>query len=101
MPCFKLTIRFEREDMAQRFLLSQRSGFYFGVEQEGTVEAGDRFKLLSADPRRLKVADVTRLRTTDKENTELLTKAVATAALPEGWKGSFRRRLERIKATGT
>ena len=100
MPCFKLTIRFEREDMAQRFLLSQRSGFYFGVEQEGTVEAGDRFKLLSADPRGLKVADVVRLKTTDRDNTELLAKAVATAALPEGWKGSFNRRLEKIKATG-
>ncbi len=100
MPCFKLTIRFEREDMAQRFLLSQRSGFYFGVEQQGTVEAGDRFKLLSADPQGLKVADVVRLRTTDRDNTELLTKALATTALPEGWKGSFRRRLEKIKATG-
>ncbi len=81
MPCFKLTIRFDREDMAQRFLLSQRSGFYFGVEQEGTVEAGDRFKLLGSDPQGLKVADVVRLRTTDRENTELLLKAVATAAL--------------------
>ncbi len=100
MPCFKLTIRFEREDMAQRFLLSQRSGFYFGVEQEGTVEAGDRFKLLGSDPRGLKVADVVRLRTTDRENTELLTKAIATATLPEGWKGSFRRRLQKLKATG-
>ena len=101
MPCFKLTIRFEREDMAQRFLLSQRSGFYFGVEQEGTVEAGNRFKLFSADPQGLKVADVVRLRTTERENTELLTKAVATAALPEGWKESFRRRLQKVKATGS
>jgi MOSC domain-containing protein YiiM len=101
MPCFKLTIRFEREDMAQRFLLSQRSGFYFGVEQEGTVEAGDRFKLLGSDPQGLKVADVVRLRTTDRDNTELLSKAIATAALPEGWKGSFRRRLQKIKATGS
>jgi MOSC domain-containing protein YiiM len=101
MPCFKLTIRFDREDMASRFLLSQRSGFYFGVEQQGTVEAGDRFKLLSADPQGLKVADVVRLKTTDRENTELLTKALATAALPEGWKGSFRRRLQKLKATGS
>jgi MOSC domain-containing protein YiiM len=100
MPCYKLTIRFEREDMAQRFLHSQRSGFYFGVEQEGTVEAGDRFKLLSTDPQRLKVADVTRLYTTDRVNAALLAKAVATSALPEKWRGSFNRRLQKIKATG-
>ncbi len=97
MPCFKLTIRFEREDIVKRFLQSQRSGFYFGVEQEGTVQAGDRFELLSTDPQRLKVADVTRLYTTDKGDAELLKKAVATSALPEKWRGYFNHRLEKIK----
>ena len=29
MPCFKLALRFERDDMIQRFLASRRSGFYF------------------------------------------------------------------------
>ncbi len=38
MPCFKLTIRFEREDIVKRFLQSQKSGLYFGVVQEGTVQ---------------------------------------------------------------
>ncbi len=99
MPCFKLTIRFEREDIVKRFLQSQRSGFYFGVMQEGTVQAGDRFELLSTDSQRLKVADITRLYTTDKGNTELLTKAVATSALPEKWREYFNHRLEKIKAT--
>jgi len=99
MPCFKLTIRFEREDIVKRFLQSQRSGLYFGVMQEGTVQAGDRFELLSTDSQRLKVADIARLYTTDKGNTELLTKAVATSALPEKWREYFNHRLEKIKAT--
>ena len=99
MPCFKLTIRFEREDLVRRFLQSQRSGLYFGVMQEGTVQAGDRFELLSTDPQCLKVADVTRLYTTDKGDAELLKKAVATSALPEKWRGYFNHRLEKIKAT--
>ena len=99
MPCFKLTIRFEREDIVRRFLQSQRSGLYFGVMQEGTVQAGDRFELLSTDPQCLKVADVTRLYTTDKGDAELLKKAVATSALPEKWRGYFNHRLEKIKAT--
>jgi MOSC domain-containing protein YiiM len=100
MPCFKLTIRFQREDMANRFLHSHRSGIYFGVVEEGTVQAGDRFELLSSDPQRLKVADVTRLYSTDKNNVELLEKAVATSALPEKWKDHFNHRLEKIKSTG-
>ncbi len=98
MPCFKLTIRFERDDIVKRFLQSQRSGLYFGVMQEGTVQAGDRFELVSTDSQRLKVADVTRLYTTDKGNAELLSKAVATSTLPEKWRDYFDHRLEKIKA---
>ena len=94
MPCSKLAVRFGRTDIVKRFLQSQRSGFYFGVEREGTVQAGDRFELLSTDPQRLKVADVTRLYTTAKDNTELLKKAVATSTLPESWRGYFEHRLE-------
>lgn len=98
MPCFKLTIRFERDDIVKRFLQSQRSGLYFGVMQEGTVQAGDRFELVSTDSQRLKVADVTRLYTTDKGNAELLAKAVATSTLPGKWRDYFDHRLEKIKA---
>ena len=98
MPCFKLTIRFERDDIVKRFLQSQRSGLYFGVMQEGTVQAGDRFELVSTDSQRLKVADVTRLYTTDKGNAELLAKAVATSTLSEKWRDYFDYRLEKIKA---
>ena len=96
IPCFKLAIRFGRDDMVKRFLQSQRSGFYFGVEQEGTVQAGDRFELRSTDPQHLKVADVTRLYTTAKDDAELLTKAVATPVLPERWRDFFKHRLEII-----
>ena len=31
MPCYKLALRFDRDDMIKRFLTSQRSGFYFSV----------------------------------------------------------------------
>src|SRR5215510_7153728 len=41
MPCYKLAIRFGRPDMVKRFLQSRRSGFYFAVEREGEVGAGD------------------------------------------------------------
>ncbi len=97
MPCFKLAVRFGRADIVKRFLQSQRSGFYFGVEQEGVVQAGDLFEPLSTDPQQLKVADVTRLYTTAKDDTELLKKAVATPVLPESWRGHFSHRLEMIE----
>jgi MOSC domain-containing protein YiiM len=40
-PCFKMNIRFEREDMIPRFLESERSGFYLSVVREGVISAGD------------------------------------------------------------
>lgn len=96
MPCFKLTIRFDREDMVKRFLDSQKSGIYFGVMQEGTVQAGDQFELISTDSQRLRIADVTRLYTTEKGNAELLKKAIATPALPDKWKSYSEHQLEKI-----
>src|SRR6266478_2351379 len=41
MPCFKLGLRFGRDDMVKRFLASFRTGFYFSVAAEGEVAAGD------------------------------------------------------------
>src|SRR5215471_608962 len=41
-PCFKLGIRFGREDMVKRFLASGRSGFYVSVAREGELASGDR-----------------------------------------------------------
>jgi len=98
MPCFKLGVRFGRADMPKRFLQSGRSGFYFGVVQEGDVEAGDTLERLSTHPDGLTVADVTSLYSTDRENVALLKKAIAVTALPESWTGFFEHQLERLGA---
>ena len=96
MPCVKLAIRFGRADMLKKFLKSQRTGFYFGVVEDGQVRAGDELERVSEHPDGLTVADVTRLYTTEKTNTDLLRKAVSVAALPESWRGYFEHQLERL-----
>ncbi len=48
-PCYKLAAKFQRDDMMERFLPSGRSGFYFSVEQEGTVATDDAFQLLKRE----------------------------------------------------
>ena len=98
MPCFKLSVRFGRIDMPKRFLQSQRSGFYFGVVEEGEVQAGDALELLSRHPDGLAVADVTRLYTTERGNIALLKKAISVTALPDSWSGYFEHQLERLEA---
>jgi MOSC domain-containing protein YiiM len=97
MPCFKLEIRFGRADMVKRFLKSQRPGFYFGVVEEGMVQAGDHLERVAEHPDGLRVADVTRLYTTEKTNEALLLKAISVEALPVSWRVSFEHQLERLR----
>ena len=95
LPCYKLGIRFGRNDIIKRFLQSRRSGFYFAVLQEGEVGPGDEIQLLETDKNNVRVIDITRLYISDKGNTELMTRALQVEALPESWKSYFRERLEK------
>jgi MOSC domain-containing protein YiiM len=97
MPCYKLGVRFDRADMVKRFLKSQRTGFYFGVVEEGVVQAGDQLERIAEHSEGLRIADVTRLYTTDRTNETLLRKAISVTALPESWRGFFQHQLERLR----
>ena len=55
-PCYKLSVRFGRDDIVKRFLISQRPGFYVAVLQEGAVGAGDTIELVSRDSNQPTVA---------------------------------------------
>jgi len=96
LPCYKLGIRFGRADMIKRFLASERTGFYLSVLQEGEVGAGDAFELLHNDLHQVTVTDIVRLYTTEKNNSELLRRAIAVAALPESWRGYFQDHLDKL-----
>jgi MOSC domain-containing protein YiiM len=94
-PCYKLAAKFQRDDMLERFLHSGRSGFYFSVEQEGTVAAGDSFEFLSRDQKAVTIAEMNRLLVYEKYNRTLLEKAIESSALPEDWRDYFLPRLSR------
>jgi MOSC domain-containing protein YiiM len=94
MPCYKLGIRFGRTDIIKRFLASERTGFYFSVLQEGEVGVDDEFELLDKNASGVRVVDVTRLYSSDKQNVALLRRAIATEALPDNWRNYFRKRIE-------
>jgi MOSC domain-containing protein YiiM len=95
-PCYKLGIRFGRPEMVKRFLHSGRSGFYFAVAQEGEVKAGDSIELLSRDANSLSVFDINKLYASEKNDREMLERAVQIKGLSENWRGYFLERLERI-----
>jgi MOSC domain-containing protein YiiM len=94
MPCYKLTIRFNRPDMIKRFLQSGRTGFYLAVTREGEVTAGDAISPIANDPGAITVADVVSLYASDADNQELLRRVSGLLSLPESWRDYFRKRLD-------
>ena len=100
LPCYKLGVRFQSDDMVKRFLASGRSGFYLAVTREGQVAAGDEIKQIAQDPNAVPVSEITRLYIAKRFNDEdlrSLGRALQVAALPEGWKDHFRERLRGMK----
>jgi MOSC domain-containing protein YiiM len=101
LPCYKLGIRFQSDDMVKRFFASRRTGFYLAVAREGEAGSGDEIKAIARDPNGVPVSEITRLyaekRYGDAEVT-LVQRALRVAALPESWKEYFRERLARMHA---
>ena len=86
MPCYKLELRFNRNDMIKRFLVSGRSGFYFSVIEQGDVAAGSKVEILDRDPDGVTVSDIVRLYLGQTRDPELLQRATNVSSLPENWR---------------
>ena len=97
LPCYKLGVRFQADDMVRRFLASGRTGFYFAVAREGEVGAGDELKLIARDPNTVPVSQITRLYIAKRygdDDATWVQRALQVAAFPESWKEYFRERLQ-------
>jgi len=96
LPCYKLGVRFQADDMVKRFLASARIGFYLAVTREGEVGSGDEIKPLARDPHAVPVSEITRLYVAKRyaaDDLASVRRALQVAALPESWKAYFRDRL--------
>ena len=101
LPCYKLGLRFESDDMVRRFLASRRTGFYLAVIREGHVGAGDRIVLTDREPISVPVPWITRLYVAKKYSADDVAdvrRVLRASALPDSWKEYFRERLARISA---
>lgn len=86
MPCYKLQLRFDRDDMIKRFLASEHSGFYFSVIAPGEVSAGSKIEILYRDPSNVSVTDIVRLYLGHTRDNELLRRAATLSSLPQNWR---------------
>ena len=96
LPCYKLGLRFQSDEMVKRFLVSGRTGFYLAVTGEGAVGAGDAIIVAARDSNAVSVSEITRLyvaKTFSDDDVASVRRALRVAALPETWKRYFRDRL--------
>jgi MOSC domain-containing protein YiiM len=93
VPCYKLTIRFGRDDMIKRFIASLTSGFYFAVVEEGELAAESSIEIVHRDPARVSVADINHLYYNHaRGESGLLQRAINLEALPTNWRDYLRQR---------
>jgi MOSC domain-containing protein YiiM len=103
LPCYKLGIRFEADDMVKRFFASRRTGFYLAVTREGEVGAGDEMTMIGRDANAVPVSEITRLyaeKNYSDADVGAVQRALQVGALTESWKGYFRERLGQIPSEG-
>jgi len=96
MPCYKLGIRFGRDDMVKRFLASGRSGIYFSVVEQGLVNRGDAIEKISTQPDGISIRDVNRAYANSRDHVELVRRIVSAHILPRGLHQDFVEELARI-----
>jgi MOSC domain-containing protein YiiM len=94
LPCYKLGLRFGRDDIIRRFLKQGYSGFYLAVLQEGEIGEGDEIILVAREEHKIKVADIVNLYLHDRNNLAEMKRATEVAALPADWKDYFLEQLE-------
>src|SRR5262249_40042389 len=93
-PCFKLAMKFDRDDIVDELPQSARPGFYLAVAQEGDLGAGDPFERIHEDERHVSIVDIMNLylHRQTRPDSDLLRRVVEVEALPEAWREHFRRR---------
>ncbi len=95
LPCYKLGIRFGRDDIIKRFVDSGRPGFYLRVLQEGEVGVGDTIERTSRDDGQVTISDIFRLVVNNRDDIDTMCRAVQVKALPESLRRHFQNQLER------
>jgi len=93
MPCYKLALRFGRDDILDRFLASGRTGLYMAVELGGQVEGGDTFTLLSRGSHGLTVADITRVYAHERDDVDTMRRLAQLPELSDSWREYFKKKL--------
>src|ERR1700733_3510354 len=95
LPCYKLGVRFQADDMVKKFLASRRIGFYVAVTREGSVAAGDEMIPVVQNASAISIANFLQLFLTKSfsdADRASLKELYALPSVPLDWKQYFRER---------
>ena len=93
-PCYKLGMKFGRDDMEGRFLASSRSGFYFAVIHEGELAKGDSVELIEQGKNQISISAILRLYShPELRDVARVKQVLEVDTLPSGWRKRFLKML--------
>ena len=98
VTCYRVGIRMNEGRMPALLVSHHRPGFYFRVLREGAVQAGDEIVQVTAGPEAMTVAEIDGLLYLPRHTRDRVLSALRIAALPDGWKDSFRAMASQAEA---
>jgi MOSC domain-containing protein YiiM len=87
-PCWKLGVKMEDPEFPRKFTKAGRPGAYLRIVREGVLAAGDPIRVLHRPGHDVRVSDVFRIYTRERQKARLL---LDVPELSEGWKEWARR----------
>ncbi|KAG5921812.1 hypothetical protein E4U61_006241 [Claviceps capensis] len=96
-PCFKLNHRFSLKNFAPQTYQTSRTGWYYRVLREGTIQAGDQIQLLERQSPQWTIERVQEFLHRDRDNLDMNRLLAGVQALGEESRGQFRSRVARAE----
>jgi ferredoxin-NADP reductase/MOSC domain-containing protein YiiM len=89
VTCYRVGIRMNDAKMPARLVAAGRPGFYLRVLHEGRVAPGDAIEVLHRDADGVTVAEIDALLYRGLRDRALVTRALRSSALSQGWRSSL------------
>ncbi|MGF6752856.1 MOSC domain-containing protein [Paraburkholderia sp. GAS42] len=92
-PCWKLNLRFERDDMSRRVQDTRRTGWYYRVLEAGEIGAGDTIERLARPHPGWTVERLLRVLYVDRDDRGALEGMANLDTLTPSWRATASKRL--------
>ncbi|MDB6121706.1 MAG: molybdenum cofactor biosysynthesis protein [Pedosphaera sp.] len=93
VPCYKLAAKMNLPTFPKLFAKSGRVGFYQRVLSKGALAAGDGIERVKTNEQGVTVREIMDVMYFQRNNVELMKRAIAIPALTPSWRDEFKERL--------